>query len=154
MGFYYASKQHRPTSDGAGPVITPREYVALLACAMRGVIGPQASDTRPGVAETAAASDRLEDLSQRVRRHPREAAAHRMLAIAHLQAGNRRSALRHLEIAVSILLAQAALRGCLHRSLSARLELARLIPVLIPLCLQLGKRDTVRRLLGEVLLAW
>ena len=154
MGFYHGSKRRRPSSQDTGPVITPREYTALLAGALRAVVGRQESDTcRPGVAEAGAAPGLLEGLSRRVRRQPDDPTGHRMLAIAHLYAGSRKPAVRHLEIAVNILLAQAATTRCLHRALCARLELALLVPVLVPLCLQLGKRETVRRLVRGVLLA-
>jgi hypothetical protein len=142
-------------SPDAGPVITPREYATLFADAMRGVIGPRESDiSRPEGLDAPAAPGALEELLRRVRRHPQDPAGHGMLAIAHLRAGHCRTAIRHLEIAVNLLLAQAATGRGLRCSLAERLELARLVPVLIPFCLELGKPDTARRLVGEVLLAW
>lgn len=157
MGFYYGSKQRKHSSEDTGPVITPREYIELLGRELRMVIGPYDSDSyRPGIAEAAAAAASgllLHELSTRVQRHPGDSAGHRMLAIAHLHAGNCKPALRHLEIAVNILRAQAATKGCLHRTLSARLELALLVPMMVRLCVRLGKQEMVR-LIGELLLAW
>jgi len=146
MGFYYRS---RPASQDDGQVITPREYTALVADAVSWVT----SDPYRGAAEATTTSSLLERLSRRARRHPLDPTTHRRLGIAHLYAGNCKPAVRHLEIAVNILLAQATTRGCLRQTLCARLELALLLPVLLPLCLQLGKRETALRLVSDVLLA-
>ncbi len=144
MGFYYGS---RPASQDDA-VITPREYTALLADAVSSVT----SDIYRDAAEATTTSTLLERLSQRARRYPRDPTTHRRLGIAHLYAGNCKPAVRHLEIAVNILLAQTTTRGCLQQTLCARLQLALLLPVLLPLCLQLGKRETARRLVNDVLL--
>jgi hypothetical protein len=155
MGFYYGSRRLEPSSQGIGPVMTAREYTTLLASALRMVIdrSPRESDTyRPWVAEPASASSLLEGLSRRVRHNPADPTGHRMLGIVHLASGNGKPAIRHLEIATNILLARIATKSCLYHTFTARLELALLLPVLLPLCRRLGKRGTAHRLLREVLL--
>jgi hypothetical protein len=157
MGFYCGSSRLKPSSQLIGPVITAREYTTLLASTQRMVIdrSPRESDTyRPWVAEAASASSLLEGLSRRVRRNPADPTGHRMLGIVHLASGNCKPAIRHLEIATNILLARIATKGCLHHTFTARLELALLLPILLPLYLRLGKQGTARRLLSEVLLVW
>ncbi len=154
MGFYYGSARLHPSSEDSSMVITPREYTLLFGGATRAAIscGPQESDTaRSRTARAAASPGLIEALSRCVRQRPEDPTPHRMLAIAHLAAGQCRPALRHLEIAVNMLLAQRT-KGCLRESLYARVELAVLLPVLIPLCVRLGKRATVRRLVSELLL--
>ena len=156
MGFYYGSTPPRLSSEEIGPVITPREYTMLLAGAVRMVFPstPPESDTyRPGTPRAAMTWGRIEGLSRRLRDHPDDATTHRMLAIAHLHAGHCIPAVRHLEIAVKMLLAQAS-TGCLQHSLSARVELALLLPVLVPLCLRLGTPATARQLVSKVLGVW
>jgi len=145
MGFYYGS---RPASQDDGAVITPREYTALLADAVCSVT----SDVYRDAAAATTTSTLLERLSKRAQRYPRDPTTHRRLGIAHLYAGNCKPAVRHLEIAVNILFAQTTTSGCLQQTLCARLQLALLLPVLLPLCLQLGKRETARRLVNDVLL--
>jgi hypothetical protein len=151
MGFFHGST---PSSWGdVGPIVTSREYIRLLAGATRRVISctPQDSDIcRSGAAGAAALSDVIQGLSRRLRHRPEDATAHRMLGIAELHAGNGRAALRHLAIAVNLLLA-ATTGGCLQRSLHARVELALLLPTLITLCPRLGRRTTARRLVATLL---
>ena len=152
MGFYYGST--RPHLGDVGPIITPREYILLLSGATRMVISctPQGSDTcRSGTAGTVAISTLIKGLSRRLRLRPGDATTHRMLAIAELHTGNRKAAVRHLTIAVNILLATTT-RECLQQSLYARVELALLVPTLIRLYLRLGRRATARRLVSALLL--
>lgn len=73
-----------------------------------------------------------------------------MLAIAQLHAGNCKAAVRHLAIAVNILVAPTS-SECLRRTIHARVELALLLPILIPLCLRLGRRALGRRLVSALL---
>jgi len=138
------------------PVITSHEYTSLVAGAVRMVLPEnlESETYRAGVVEGRPTLDSLEALSRRVERHPSDPRAHRMLGIAHLHAGNCREAVRHLQIAANILLEHATRPGCLSRTLCARMELALLLPVVIPLCLQLGRRDTARTLVSRVLLTW
>jgi len=153
MGFYFRSMRPRLSSEEIGPVITPREYTMLLAGAMRIVFPystPESDTYRPGTLRAARSGGLIEGLSRRLQHHPDDAATHRKLAIAHLHSGNCKLAVRHLEIAVKTLLAQAP-TGCLQHSLCARVELALLLPVLIRLCRRLGTPATVRRLVSKVL---
>ncbi len=94
----------------------------------------------------------LEALSRRARRHPGDPVVHRALGIAHLAAGNARPAVRHLGIAMNLLRRDTTSGACLQDTLCARLELALLLPVLVPLCMRLGRRQTARRLVMEALL--
>jgi hypothetical protein len=156
MGFYYGRARGGPWSEDVRPLITPREYATLLARAMRMVTSrtPPESDTYCSPAALLSATSGLvEGLSRQVRRHPGDPATHRRLGIAHLYAGDCKPAVRHLQIAVNILLAQSTAGGSLRQTLCARLELALLLPVLLPLCLRLGKHETARRLVSDVLLA-
>ena len=155
MGFYYRSARRRPSTHGGGFVVTPREFTQIVASALCAVIGTADSDTyRPGVAARTGMSATLERLSARVRRCPDDVAGHRMLAIAHLNAGNCKPAVRHLEIAANLLLGLAAARTALHSTLRARLEFRLLVPILVPLYRRLGKSGTLQRLLNEILFVW
>jgi hypothetical protein len=154
MGFYYGSTRRPLASDDIGPIITPREYIGLLSGATRMVISatPQGSDTcRSRVAAAVAISTLIKGLRRRLQHRPEDSTTHRMLAIAELHAGNYETALRHLAIAVNMLLAPTT-SECLRQSLSARVELALLLPLLMRLCLRLGRRATARRLVSALLL--
>jgi hypothetical protein len=154
VGFYYRPTVRESSAGDITPTITSREYVRLLSNATRMIIGttPQCSDTyHPDVWDAAATSALVRGLRRQLRHRPVDATANRMLAIAELRAGNCKAALRHLGIAVNILLSPAS-RGCFGDGLHARLELALLLPLLIPLSLQLGRRaPTARRLVSTVL---
>ena len=155
MGFYYPAARRRPSTHDGGFVVTPGEFTTIVAGALSAVIGTGGSDTyRPRFADPAGVSATLANLSARVRRNPGDAEGHRMLGIAYLSVGNCKPAIRHLEIAVNILLGLSVVRGPLHSTLRARLELTLLVPILVPLYLRLGKSETLRRFLSEVLLAW
>jgi len=151
---FFRGRDDRGFGRGAiEAVITPREYRAFLAGALRLALDgePRESDTgRPCLAE-GAASGLIEGLSRRVRHRPDDPAGHRRLAVVYLHAGHDRLALRHLEIAARILLVQAAMRGGLQHALSVRLQLALLAPILLPLCLRRGRPATARRLVSQVL---
>ena len=111
------------------------------------------SDTyRPAAAGAGASSVLLETLSRQARRHPDDPVVHRALGVAHLAAGNCRPAVRHLEIALNLLRMEPTTGACLRDTLRARLELALLLPVLVPLCIRLGRRETARRIVSETLL--
>jgi len=156
MGFYFASRSGSRVGTDAGPVITPQEYIALFVGAVHMVI-PEATESEASHADVTDArpTPSLGDtLSRQLQRQPSDPHAHRRLGIAHLQAGNDREAARHLQIAVNLLLAQATSRECAYRTFCARLELALLLPVVIPLCLQRGKRDSAEALVGRVLVSW
>jgi len=153
MGFYYGSARRSLSSDDIGPIITPREYIHLLSGATRMVISatPQGSDTCRSGAAAVAISALIKRLRRRLHHRPEDGTTHRMLAIAELHAGNCETAVRHLAIAVNILLAPTTSES-LRESLYARVELALLLPILMRLCLRLGRRATARRLAGAWLL--
>jgi hypothetical protein len=153
MGFYYGSTRAARSSGSVGPIITPREYISLFSGATRMAIScsPQDSDTcRSGPAGAGAISTLIKGLGRRLQHRPADATTHRMLAIAELHAGNHKAAVRHLAIAVNMLLAPTT-KACLRQSLYARVELALLLPTLIRLYLRLGRRATARRLVSALL---
>lgn len=153
MGFFHGGARSGPSVDDS-LVVTPREFTRLVAGTLCAVRGPGAPDTyQPGVTHRVRMST-LEMLSARVRAFPEDAAAHRMLAMAHLSAGNARSAARHLVIAADILLQLCADAPTLEATLRAHLELKLLGIVLVPHYLRLGRARMVQRLLMEVLLVW
>ena len=154
MGFYYGSPRRSLSSDDIGPIITPREYIRLLSGATRMVISasPQGSDTcRSGAAAAVAISPLIKGLRRRLHHRPEDGTTHRMLAIAELHAGNCETAVRHLAVAVNILLTPTTSESLQH-SLYARVEFALLLPILMRLCLRRGRRATARRLLSAWLL--
>jgi hypothetical protein len=153
VGFYYGSTHRFLSADEVAPAITPREYVDVLSDATLMVISstPQDSDTcRSGAASSVAMSTLVMGLHRRLRDRPVDATTYRMLAIAELHAGNCKAAVRHLAIAVKILLAPPS-HECLRRTMHARVELALLLPVLIPLCVRLSRRAMARRLVSALL---
>ena len=153
MGFYYGSMRRALPADDIGPIITPREYIRVLSGATWMVISatPQGSDTcRSGAAAAVAIATLIEGLRRRLQHRPEDGTTHRMLAIAELHAGNCEAAVRHLAIAVNSRLAPTT-SACLRQSLYARVELALLLPILMRLCLRLGRRATARRLLRALL---
>jgi hypothetical protein len=96
----------------------------------------------------------LAQLTARVRACPDEAARHRMLAVAHLGAGNGEPGFRHLVMAADLLLRQRAAARTFQATLRGHLELKLVGLILIPVCLRRGMIASVRRLLTEVLLVW
>lgn len=153
MGFFHGGVKLGPSVDDV-VVVTPREFTRLVAGTLCAVRGPGESDTyQPGVTSRAGRST-VEKLSAHVRAFPDDAAAHRVLAIAHLSAGHAHSAARHLVIAADILLRLCADAPTLEATLRAHLELKLLGVVLVPHYLRLGRARIVHRLLMEVLLVW
>jgi hypothetical protein len=153
VGFFYRSARRHLLSGDVPPTITPREYVQLLSDATRMVMScsPQISDIdRSRAGDAVAISMLIKGLRRQLHHLPADATTNRMLAIAELHAGNCKAAVRHLAIAVNILLAPTS-RECLQQSLHARVELSLLLPAVIPLCLRLGRRAPARRLVGAVL---
>jgi hypothetical protein len=153
MGFFHGGARLGPLIDH-GFVVTPREFTRLVADTLGLVMGPGDSDTYQAGVTGRAGMSTLEKLSARVRASPEDAAAHRLLAIAHLGAGNTRSAARHLVIAADILLRLCADAPTLQATLRSHLELKLLGVILVPHYLRLGKARIVHRLLMEVLLVW
>ena len=154
MGFYYGSTRRPLSSDDIGPIITSREYIRLLSGAVQMVTSAtlQGSDSfRASPGGTVAISSLVEGLRRQLRDRPQDGTAHRMLAIAELHAGNCERAIRHLAVAVKMLLSPSP-SPCLRRSLYTRVELALLLPILIRLCCRLGRRTTAHRLVGLLLL--
>jgi hypothetical protein len=151
MGFYHGSRRRGLSVGDVEPHITPREYVVLFADAMQTVLRRSLEHVGvddPGSSD--AASARIAALSRRLRQRPGDSVMHRMLAVVQAQAGDSTGAIRHLRIAVNILAAEA-LNGSSCASVRARIELARLLPVVAPLSVRRGNREGGSRLLDVVL---
>jgi hypothetical protein len=153
MGFFFADAQLGST-DGDRLAMTPREFRQFVARALGSVMGARDSDTyHPGAADRARRAT-LESLTARVRADPGDAAGHRMLAVAHLDAGNGQPGVHHLVTAADLLLRQCAAARTLSATLRAHLELKLVGILLVPVCLRHRMTLTVHRLLTEVLLVW
>lgn len=157
MGFYYGREPLKTPAGGFSPVVTPREYSTLLACALRTVTerASRESDllqsggawSMPGVPR-----EDIRALSRLVRERPDDPGAHRILGLALLDAGQCAAGVRQLGTALNMLLREAAGSLSLHRMLCVRVEIAHLLLTLAPICTGSGKRELVRRLMAEVLL--
>ncbi len=156
MGYYLGS--HRVGLMGTlGPILTPREYLSVLAQAARCVI--QSPERLPvecqrGMAHLAGGrtSAALSAFSTVLRRLPRDPTVHRMVGIAHLSAGHVGAGLGHLALALEIRRHETRASVSLYEALCTQLELALLRLVLLPLYARAGQRDAVKRLTVESLL--
>jgi hypothetical protein len=135
MGFYYGVERFRRAGVGFDPVLTPREYAAAVAQAMRLVLrgegDPDPSRGTPNGSSSPFSTGVVQAFVGRVRQCPTDAQAHRLLGAALLDAGSPRAGVRHLGIALRLLLADASARGSLHGSLCARLQIGLLLIPLI-----------------------
>src|SRR5262249_6280435 len=153
MGFFHGD-------HGSGPwvqdsvAVTPREFAGLVTATLGAVRGSGDTDTCQLGVIGRTRMPTLESLSARLHESPDDATAHRMMALAHLRAGNAQGAAHHLGIAAAILLGRCSDARTLRASLSAHLELKLLGIILVPYCRRLGKPEGVERLLREVLLVW
>lgn len=152
MGFYYGAERFRKATANFGPVLTPHEYTSTFALARQEIVG--------GVPPYCESSDRPDGLPRRrcdvfvqafigrVRRSPNDPTAHRLLGAALLDAGSARAGVRHLGIALRLLLAGADRRPSLHSSLCARFEIALVLIPLIPVAARSGRPALVRRIIS------
>src|SRR6266545_811093 len=142
MGGYYGIERFRHATADLRPVITPREYASAFALATQAVLGGDGHlCLSRGTQDGAPLPPRdviVRALICRVRRRPTDPTAHRRLGAALLDAGDARAGIRHLDIALRLLLADAATRGSLHGALCARLEIGLL---LIPLISMAARSD-------------
>lgn len=149
MGFYYGAGRLKRASVDFGPVVTPREYIAAFRAATGAVLGGDALPCRDSNAVTSLSSPVfVQALLCRVRRCPADATAHRFLGVALLDAGSARAGVRHLGIALRLLLADVEARTSLYGSLSARLEIGLLCVPLVSVASRAGRPALLRRLLG------
>jgi hypothetical protein len=150
MGFYLPSRQ----KGDLNPVITPREYVLLLGDAIEQVVqAPVRSRNsyKRGVADLAAGRARsaVDAFDRFVHRNPKDPVGHRMLGLAHLAAGHFKPGFLHLALALKILRRDVGLPLPLAESLRLELEAGLIRLLLLPLCMRLGLRASVNRLLSE-----
>jgi hypothetical protein len=152
MGSYYGTERFRQATVDSRPVITPREYASAFALATREVLGGDGHLCRSrGIQDGAPLPPRdvmFRALICRVRRRPTDPTAHRRLGAALLDAGDARAGIRHLDIALRLLLADVAKRESLHGALCARLEIGLLLIPLISMAARSGKPELLRRLVG------
>lgn len=140
MGFYRGVERFRNATAGRDPVLTSREYVAAFGLAMRVVLEDDAPpSTRDGF---------IEALHCRVRRSPTDPTAHRLLGAALLDAGRTRAGVRHLGIALRLLLAGADARSSLHDSLCARFEIGLVLIPLISMAARSGRAELLKRVIS------
>jgi hypothetical protein len=141
------------TGEPLNPSITWREYSSALASVtpsgdIRGgtlALGaPMPPDRGHGVDETTSAV-----LAARIRRRPRDPAAHRMLGLAHLAAGRDAAAVRHLETAYRLVGCDARLAVGLPEALRVQCEAALLRLALMGLYTRLGRADRAYSLARE-----
>ena len=150
MGFYLPSRQ----KGDLNPVITPREYVFLLRNAIERVVQAPVRGCdgyERGVADLAAGrpSSAVDAFDRFVHRYPEDPVGHRMLGLAHLAAGHFKLGLAHLTLALKILKRDVGMPIPLCESLRLQLEAGLIRLLLLPLCMRLGLRASVSRLIAE-----
>jgi hypothetical protein len=150
MGFYLPSRQ----KGDLNPVITPREYVVLLRNAIERVVQAPVRGRdgyERGVADLAAGrpSSAVDAFARFVHRYPEDPVGHRMLGLAHLAAGHFKLGLAHLTLALKILKRDVGMPIPLCESLRLQLEAGLIRLLLLPLCMRLGLRASVTRLIAE-----
>jgi hypothetical protein len=152
MGFYYGIERFRDATVDFGPVLTPHEYASAFRRAMRVVLGgdgcPCPSRDTPNGAPSPSRHVFVQALICRVRRSPTDPTARRLLGAALLDAGSTRAGVRHLGIALRLLLAHADARDSLHGSLCARLGIGLVLIPLISIAARSGRPALLRRMIG------
>lgn len=152
MGFYYGGRLFRKATVGLDPVLTPHEYTSAFERAMRVVLGGEApADPSPATLNGVpppSSGVMVHALTRRVRRCPTDPTAHRHLGAALLHGGSRGAGVRHLGIALRLLLADAGARESLHGSLRVRLEIGLVLVPLIPIAAGSGRPALLRRVIS------
>jgi len=152
MGAYYGIERFKHATADFRPVITPREYASAFALATRTVLGGDGHlCLSRGLQDGAPLPPRdviVRALICHVRRRPTDPTAHRRLGAALLDAGDARAGIRHLDIALRLLLADTARRESLHRALCARLEIGLVLIPLISMAARSGRPELLRRLVS------
>jgi hypothetical protein len=151
MGFHPGPDHLRQLAETVGPNITSVEYVVALSRALHGVPDDHPSAYRIAARLLAAGTPApvVRVFSGIARRHPREPRVHRMLGLAHLQAGDVSVAVRHFELTLRLLRRRVTADLSMDDSLRARLDAATLRLVLLPLYALLGRREAALRLAAE-----
>ncbi len=150
MGFYLGPQR----AGDLTPVVTPREYVALLSNAIEKVAQTSArrcDSYESGVAHLAAERPgaAVDAFDSFVHLYPDDPVGHRMLGLAHLAAGHFVAGFEHLVFALKILRRDVWLPIPLCESFRLHLEAGLVRLLLLPLCGRLGHRDSVNRLIFE-----
>ena len=142
MGFYHGVERFKKATDGVDPVLTPREYISAFARAIEAVLAGDGENGAPPSRDGL-----VKALTCRVRRHPTDPTAHRLLGAALLDAGSTRAGVRHLGIALRLLLVDVDAPESLHGALCARLEIGLLLTPLISIAVRAGRPALLRRML-------
>jgi hypothetical protein len=151
MGYFVP---HRIGDLAAEPAVTPREYGSALYSAIEQVVqnSPRGyAAYERGIALLVAGRPHAATraFTSFVRLRPEDPVGHRMLGLAHLNAGHFVAGLGHLVIALKILRHDAGTTMTLRDSLRLHLEAALVRLLLLPLCERLGDREAVKRLMFE-----
>jgi len=149
VGFFFGADAERALGDDLSPTITAGEYLSML----REVLEALTEAPRSRCHECGAGFRYLGPatlvLSAHVRRHLGDDQAYRLLGLAHLNWGNERLAVKHLEIALGLLRRRAARATSLREALGLQCEAALLRTVLIRLHSRLGEALAARCLVRE-----
>jgi hypothetical protein len=154
MGFHLARRPTGDPTDNLIPVVTPREYSALLFSAIESVLQTPArtcDSYKRGVAHLVSGrpNSAVHAFSSFVRLYPDDPTGHRMLGLAHLAAGHFVAGFGHLVLAWKILRRDARSPGPLRKSVRLQLEAALVRLFLLPLYGRLGQRAAINRLMFE-----
>ena len=153
MGLHFP-RTPRAIRDELIPSITWCEYMSALSAATDpgDRIQAVAHSDSPALPGAASGLDETETalLREQVRRRPEDETAHRLLGLTHLARGQIRPAVRHLEIAFSLVRLHAQQAVGLTDALRLQCEAATLRLVLMRLHMRLGNEDRAWSLAQEV----
>ncbi len=157
MGFHPGRRLTGDAGDDSSPVVTPREYIALLSRAIervRQTPGRRCDSYARGVAHLGSGqpNSAIRAFDSFVRRCPDDPTGHRMLGLAHLAAGHFEPGFRHLVLALKILRREVRSTVSLRESLRLQLEAGLVRLLLLPLCGRLDQRAAMSRLMRENLI--
>ena len=154
MGFYFGAEQERGPAEDCSPTFTAREYAsqfsgALATCAQhptRGCLRCARALRHLAAGQPAAA---VLVLGGALQQYPQDEHLHRLLGTAHLACGSLRPALKHLEIALSLLRRKAARTVDLRAGLRLHCDAAVIRLMLLGLHTKLDQAPAARFLMLE-----
>lgn len=94
-------------------------------------------------------AEAVEALVHLVRQAPEDRVARRLLGLAYVAQRNLRAATVHLEVAYRLVKRERAVGGTLRHSLRVQYEEALVRYLLVPVYLELGRREDARVLVAE-----
>lgn len=149
MGSYYGVARFENALHDCRSVLTWREYTAIFREASCSVAALP-DDAQSGRSGEMSSPRRtvIEWLMCRVRQCPTDATAHRLLGAALLGSGGDGAGVRHLGIALRLLLADLDERASLYDVLCTRLDIAWLLVPLVSVAARSGRTQLVRRLMS------